>query len=285
MHDIFEMIPQVEAYIDSAIEGEGIVAEAMKYSISNGGKRLRPALVLEFCRLCGGDAEKAIPFAAAVEMIHTYSLIHDDLPCMDDDDLRRGKPSCHVKYGEDIALLAGDGLLTLAFETLMKADLPAERIVKACKSLAGNAGHTGMIYGQELDLAGEDKELTEENIKQTCVYKTVMLIRAACDLGCIAAGAEFPRRSQAGHYAHGLGLAFQIMDDVLDATGSTEELGKPAGSDAEQNKTTYYTLFGLDACKEKIRHYTDNAIDAVKHFGEESDALVALAKKLAERTK
>ena len=210
MTDLNRFLPQIESYLDTAVGGTDIVSEAMRYSLSGGGKRIRPVLALEFCRICGGDVQKALPFAAAVEMMHTYSLVHDDLPCMDDDDLRRGKPACHIRYGYANALLAGDGLLTLAFETLTKAALPPERIARACAVLAREAGHLGMIGGQTMDLENEGKAVTLDTLRTTDALKTVCLIRAACVLGCIAAGADDEQIHAAEAYAEGLGLAFQI---------------------------------------------------------------------------
>ena len=285
MTDMQTYLPRIEAYLRTAVPGTDVVSEAMRYSLEGGGKRIRPCLVLEFCRVCGGDPASALPFAAAIEMVHTYSLIHDDLPCMDDDDLRRGKPSCHVQYGEANALLAGDGLLTLAFETLTKAPLPAERIAEACAVLAAAAGHLGMIGGQTMDLANEDCAVSLETLRQTDALKTVELIRASCMLGCIAAGAAPQQREAAAGYAYGLGMAFQIVDDILDVTGDTATLGKPAGSDETQHKSTYVTLCGLDGAKQDARAFTDLALKAADVFGEAGDALRALALSLCERNK
>ena len=283
--DLETYLPQIERYLDTAIEGTDVVCDAMRYSLSGGGKRIRPYLVLEFCRICGGDVQKAMPFAAAVEMIHTYSLIHDDLPCMDNDDLRRGKPACHIRYGYANALLAGDGLLTLAFATLAKAELPPERIAKACAVLAREAGHLGMIGGQTMDLENEGKAVTLDTLRQTDCLKTVCLIRAACVLGCIAAGASEDAIHAAETYAKGVGLAFQIVDDILDVTSDTATLGKPVGSDAAQNKNTYVTLCGLEAARAEAEKYTADAVAALKSFGEQGEALRSLAQTLCTRKK
>ena len=285
MTDMQTYLPQIEAYLRSAVPGTDVVSEAMRYSLEGGGKRIRPCLVLEFCRVCGGEPAAALPFAAAVEMVHTYSLIHDDLPCMDDDDLRRGKPSCHVRYGEANALLAGDGLLTLAFETLAKAPLPAERIAEACATLAEAAGHRGMIGGQTLDLQNEGSAVSLETLRKTDALKTVELIRAACMLGCIAADARDAQRKAAIRYAFGLGMAFQIVDDILDVTGDTATLGKPVGSDETQHKSTYVTLCGLDGAKAEARRFTDMAKNAADVFGKTGEALRALAEALCDRNK
>lgn len=285
MTDISRYLLPIEVYLHSAVPGEDIVSEAMRYSLEGGGKRIRPCLVLEFCRVCGGEPGAALPFAAAVEMVHTYSLIHDDLPCMDDDDLRRGKPSCHIKFGETNALLAGDGLLTLAFETLTKAELPGERIAEACATLAAAAGNLGMIGGQTMDLENEGRAVSLETLRQTDARKTGALIRAACLLGCIAADAPPRQREAAADYANALGMAFQIVDDILDVTGDTATLGKPAGSDDAQHKSTYVTLCGLDGAKKDARAFTQAAVDALDVFGDAADALRALAGSLCERNK
>lgn len=285
MTDVTSYLPQIEVFLRTAVPGADVVSEAMRYSLEGGGKRIRPCLTLEFCRVCGGDTASALPFAAAVEMVHTYSLIHDDLPCMDDDDLRRGKPACHVRYGEANALLAGDGLLTLAFETLTKAPLPADRIAEACALLAAAAGHLGMIGGQTMDLENEGRAVSLETLRQTDALKTGALIRAACLLGCVAAGAPPQQREAAADYANALGMAFQIVDDVLDVTGDTATLGKPAGSDDAQDKSTYATLCGLDGAKKDARAFTDAAVKALDTFGEAGDALRALAESLCERNK
>ena len=285
MHKPEDDRPRIEGYLHTAVPGSDVVSEAMRYSLEGGGKRIRPYLVLEFCRLCGADDEAALPFAAAVEMIHTYSLIHDDLPCMDDDDLRRGKPACHVRFGYANALLAGDGLLTLAFETLTKAPLPAERIVDACGVLAAAAGHLGMIGGQTMDLENEGKDISPQILRRTDALKTVELIRAACLLGCIAAQSSPAQRDAAAQFAQGLGMAFQIVDDILDVTSDTATLGKPVGSDETQHKNTYVSFFGLDGARAEAERYTAEAVHALEIFGEDGDTLRALALSLANRNK
>lgn len=264
---------------------EDEVSEAMLYSLKNGGKRVRPMLVLEFCRACGGDVQAALPFACAVEMIHTYSLIHDDLPCMDDDDFRRGMPSCHKQYGEATALLAGDGLLTLAFSVLSKADLPAERKIEAVKVLADCAGHLGMIGGQTMDLAHEGQKITLEQLRRTDALKTGRLIRCACALGCIAAGANEEMCKAAQKYADSIGLAFQIVDDLLDITSTAEELGKPIGSDEENEKSTYPALLGMEKSVQLVDELTAEAVDALKIFGGNSRFLADYAVRLSKRNK
>ncbi len=264
---------------------EDEVAEAMLYSLKNGGKRVRPMLVLEFCRVCGGDVNAALSLACAIEMIHTYSLIHDDLPCMDDDDFRRGKPSCHKKFGEATALLAGDGLLTLAFSVAAGASLPPEQVVKAVKLLSDCAGHLGMIGGQTMDLQHENKAITLDMLRSTDELKTGRLIFAACTLGCIAAGADEKAFEAASTYAESIGLAFQIVDDLLDITSTEEALGKPIGSDKENNKSTYPALLGFEKSKEIVNELTDTAVDALAVFGENGRFLADYARLLANRTK
>ncbi len=277
-------LDRINSYLEKVLsDGEDKVTEAMRYSIENGGKRIRPALVMEFCSACNGDSEKALPFAAAVEMIHTYSLIHDDLPCMDDDDMRRGKPSCHIRYGEEYALLAGDGLLTLAFETLSKAKVDAEKIVKAVSVLSKCAGHRGMVEGQTLDLLSEGERIGLSELRRIHELKTVEMIKASCLLGCIAAGADKEYLEAAEKYAYGIGLSFQIIDDILDVTSDEQTLGKPIGSDAEREKDTYVTLLGLEKAKEEAKRYTDEAVEALKIFGDKGEGLKRLAQQLVDR--
>lgn len=261
-----EWLEQIEAALKEAAAVPDTpykqTAEAMAYSLEAGGKRLRPMLVLEFCRLAGGDVEKAMPFACAVEMIHTYSLIHDDLPCMDNDDMRRGKPSCHKAFGEATALLAGDALLTKAFEILTKAELPPERIVRAAAILSRCAGIDGMIGGQAVDLLNEVQAPDFSTLELTCRLKTAALLQAACLLGTAAAGND-QMADKAREYGLNLGLAFQIVDDILDVTGDSALLGKPVGSDAENGKTTFVTLCGLQKARELAERYSRGAAEVL----------------------
>ena len=219
--------------------------EAMEYSLMAGGKRVRPVLTLECCRLCGGDPERALPFACGVEMVHTYSLIHDDLPCMDNDDYRRGRLTNHKVYGEATAVLAGDALLTAAFGHLAAAPLPASRVVKATRVLSLCAGELGMVGGQVLDMEAEHRVCTEEEVLAIQSRKTGALISAACQLGVIAAGGSPAQQQAAADYAASLGLAFQIEDDILDVVGDAAKLGKATGMD--QNKNTFVRLHGVEA--------------------------------------
>lgn len=269
--------------------GQDYVRDAMNYSLSNGGKRIRPILVLEFCRLCGGNIDDAMNFACAIEMIHTYSLIHDDLPCMDNDDFRRGKPSCHKAYGEEYALLAGDGLLTLAFETALldgNGVLPENKI-RAVRTLASLAGIGGMVGGQVLDLQAEKTAPDYDKIKTIDSLKTGALIKAAVLLGCFAANVtDEAKLAAAQKYAECIGFAFQIVDDILDVTSDTETLGKPVGSDIKNDKVTYVSLLGIEASKQTVEQLTNEALEALKAFdGEKSEFLKNFAISLADRKK
>ncbi len=262
--------------------------DAMKYSISAGGKRIRPALMMEFATVCGKDPKIALNFATALEMIHTYSLIHDDLPCMDDDDLRRGKPSCHIAFSQSTALLAGDALLTEAFSVAMDTEgVKAENIVKATKVLASLAGAKGMIGGQVIDLKYEKapKKAPLSVIDEIHLLKTGCLLIAAAKIGCILADASHAQIKAAEDYAKYIGLAFQMRDDILDVISSAEELGKPIGSDEASNKSTYVSILGLDNANKKVMEYTSLAINSLQIFGEKAEGLRKLALDLANRKK
>lgn len=262
----------------------GRVGEAMAYSLLGGGKRLRGVLVLAFCRLFGGEEQAALPFACAIEMIHAYSLIHDDLPCMDDDDLRRGKPSCHIAYGEAMALLAGDSLLTYAFETALSAPhLPMERRGAIALELARAAGISGMIGGQVLDIESHSADV--EALTRLCSLKTGALIRAAAKIGALAAGAGEGELAAADRYAQKLGLSFQITDDILDTIGDEAVLGKPIGSDADNQKTTFVTLLGLQGARELSHRLLQEALEELGPYAGPGDFLPALTASLADRNK
>ena len=274
---------KVEEYLNTLFTADAPqkqLFDAMRYSLLAGGKRIRPILVLEFCRVCDGEPEKALPFAAAIEMVHTYSLIHDDLPCMDNDDYRRGRLTNHKVFGEANAVLAGDALLTAAFGELAKAELPSERIVKAVALLSGCAGENGMVGGQVLDLAGEQLVLTEDEIYTVHRLKTGALISAACRLGVIAAGGSDAQLEAANRYAEALGLAFQTRDDMLDVLGDSGKMGKNTGMD--ENKNTFVRLYGVGACSKLIEKETQKSIEALSVF-EDSDFLKELSMKLAIR--
>ena len=255
--------------------------DAMEYSLLAGGKRLRPIFAMDFCRMCGGDWKNAAPFAAAVEMIHTYSLIHDDLPSMDNDDFRRGRPTSHKVYGEAMAILAGDALLTDAFMVAASAKLPNPQDMGfAISVLAQGAGSLGMVGGQVLDIQAESRELTEQEVIDIQSRKTGALINDACVLGVIAGGGTEEQIAAAARFAGALGMAFQIRDDMLDVIGTKEEMGKGVGTDAAKN--TFVRLYGLEKCEELVQKYTDTAISMLDAF-DEKDFMISLAKSLTDR--
>lgn len=270
------------SFLPSALNGQEEVVEAMKYSLTNGGKRLRPVLALEFCKACGGDRHDALEGACAVEFVHTYSLIHDDLPCMDNDDFRRGKPSCHKEFSEEIALLAGDGLLTHAFQIISDSDMTATAKAKAVSLLAENAGVGGMLGGQVLDLKYEIGDPTVKELLTVHKMKTGALIAAACIMGCIAAGADSAKIAAASKFAYYIGIAFQIKDDILDVVGNSDKLGKPVGSDAENNKTTYVTKVGLTKAQSDVELLTQKGLKQLEVF-DDSEFITMLADKLINR--
>lgn len=268
--------------------GTNVLAEAMRYSLLAGGKRIRPVIVLQFAKAAGIDMEKALPAACAVEMLHTYSLIHDDLPCMDDDALRRGKPTNHVVFGECLATLAGDALQAEAFGTILKSDLPAGTVVTIASLLSRAAGLDGICLGQALDMTSEGKKLTYDEISRLHALKTASMLVSAAQIGVAAAGngennTNSAMMNAAEQYAAALGLAFQIRDDVLDYMGTTDELGKPVGSDEANSKTTFVTLFGIPECENLIRQKTREAVNALAGHFANTEFLEALAIMLEER--
>ncbi len=277
----------LSAYLPQGKYTEQTLIDSMQYSLMCGGKRIRPLLTLLFCELCGGDSKAALPYACAVEMIHTYSLIHDDLPCMDDDDYRRGKPSNHKVYGEDIATLSGDAMQSLAFEIMLSKQAlkltTADKAVKAAHALAKYCGTLGMVGGQVIDIESENKNAPLEVLREMDEKKTGALIKAACEMGCIIGGADDSMISAASRYAHSIGLAFQIVDDILDVTATSEELGKPVGSDTDNNKSTYVSHLGIDKCKQLVAELTQDAIDALCVFDGDITALRELALSLSNR--
>lgn len=281
----------VESYLETLFAGRPDwrdLYESMRYSLLAGGKRIRPVLTLEFARLAGlADWKTALPMACALELVHTYSLIHDDLPCMDDDDLRRGRPTNHKVFGEANAVLAGDGLLTAAFETMLAPGqkLPPERVLGAAGILARAAGGRGMVGGQVLDMAGEGRALGLTEVEELQRLKTGALIRAAVEMGCAVAGGAEEQREALCRYADCLGLAFQIQDDILDVVGDEATLGKPIGSDARSDKTTFVALKGLADCRILVAELTDRAVEALAPFGSEAESLRGLAQSLAGREK
>ena len=284
-----EIEKTLRSYLPKGDGNTDTVINSMDYSLMAGGKRIRPTLAIEFALLCGGNINAVMPFACAIEMVHTYSLIHDDLPCMDNDDLRRGKPTNHKVYGEAAALLAGDGLLTLAFSVILGADAMerngAEKCVSAAALLAECSGANGMIGGQIIDLESENKEISLNLLKIMDEKKTGALIKAACLLGCISAGADEKQCKAAEKYADNIGLAFQIVDDILDASSDTETLGKPVGSDEENKKSTYVSLLGLDECIKISRQLTEEAITSLNEFEGDTSTLKQFAAYLRDRKK
>ena len=262
-------------------EPQKVLFDSMKYSLLAGGKRLRPIFAFEFCRLCSGDWKQAAPFAGAIEMIHTYSLIHDDLPCMDNDDYRRGRLTNHKVYGEAMAVLAGDALLTDAFAMAASAKLPNPAdLAMAIGVLSENAGSLGMVGGQVLDMLSEERICTEQEVLDIQSRKTGALVNAACVLGAIAGGAGEAQIKAAAGFAGCLGLAFQIRDDMLDVIGDARELGKATGHDADKN--TFVRLYGLPKCEELVQKYTNTAIDHLSIFDDTND-IICLARSLTDR--
>lgn len=284
-----ENAARVEALMNPLYLGgertDRVLYEAERYSLMAGGKRVRPALTLEFCRLFGGNPDAALPFAAAVEMIHTFSLIHDDLPCMDNDDLRRGRPTNHKVFGEANALLAGDALALDAFGMAAANEaVPAEARVEAVRLLSTAAGSQGMVRGQIIDMFGEENKLTYEELLTLHRHKTGALIRVAAQLGTLSAGCSLdsPEMAAAVAYAERIGLAFQIIDDILDVTSTPEALGKSVGSDAENHKNTFLTFHTPEDASVEADRLTEEAVRAVSCYAG-SDRLVAIARYLAVR--
>ncbi|MCK8817524.1 polyprenyl synthetase family protein [Natroniella sulfidigena] len=258
--------------------------QAMRYSVLAGGKRLRPILTLVAAQLVGEDEEKVLPAACALELVHNYSLIHDDLPCMDDDEIRRGKPTNHMVFGEGMAVLAGDALLTYAFELLAKIDdLPAERVLLATSKLAEAAGKQGMVGGQVADILAEGKEIDKEELEYIHTHKTGALLEAAVSMGAILAGASKKELTALQEYAQGIGLAFQIVDDILDIEGDAEKIGKDVGSDLERDKATFPAVYGLERSKEMAAKNCYQAKKAISIFGDQAEVLSELADYIIER--
>lgn len=267
-------------------EYETEVLKAMRYSAEGGGKRIRPVLSLEFSKACGGDTQAALDFGCAVEMIHTYSLIHDDLPCMDNDDVRRGKASCHIAFGEDTALLAGDALLTRAFSVISSVrGVKPENIIKAVMYLSEFAGINGMVGGQVLDLAFEKTSPTADEILKMYSLKTGALLKASAVLGCLSSDScDDNMLASACEYGENLGIAFQIVDDILDIVGDEKKLGKPIGSDAKNDKSTYVSIYGIEKSKRFVEELTEKSVAALKKIDGETAVLENISRSLSERT-
>ena len=280
-------LPMVEAALPSYLQQNEpyarVIDEAMAYSLLSGGKRLRPCFCLYGAAFAGASAQEAMPFACALEMIHAYSLIHDDLPCMDNDDLRRGKPTNHVVYGECTATLAGDALQAEAFHTILSTELPADVRAECARLLAEAAGENGICGGQQLDMEGEGKVLTKEELMDINDRKTSAMIHAACLMGVTCGGGNAQQRAAAAQYAKALGLAFQIRDDMLDVISTEAELGKPIGSDAREGKNTFMALYGLERCGAYVHELSEQAAAAVDGVFADSAFLQQLARSLADR--
>lgn len=277
------VLDSIENRLEEIIESSGApekLKKAMKHSLMGAGKRVRPVLAAAFCEACGGTTDDVLDGACAVELVHTYSLIHDDLPCMDDDDMRRGKPSCHKAFGEDTALLAGDALLTLAFKTILGSGM--NNACEAGYELAVLSGAQGMVGGQVYDLEAEGKRIQLSALRQIHSFKTCKLIEAACVIGCLAANRNDVVPS-ARDYANNLGMAFQIIDDILDVCGDEKTLGKPIGSDAENEKNTYVSLLGLEESRRLAREYTDKACESLCELADKADYLRNYALRLLSR--
>ncbi|MCC6345796.1 MAG: polyprenyl synthetase family protein [Nitrospirales bacterium] len=277
----------LRSYFSSPVTQKSL-QDAMVYSLSAGGKRIRPVLCLAACEACGGEAEEVLPWAAALELIHTYSLIHDDLPAMDNDDLRRGKPTNHKVFGEGMAILAGDGLLTEAFALLSGSPVRSPRItdravLRAIHEIAQAAGLQGMVGGQAQDLLSEDAEPDAETLSYIHSHKTAALIAASVRVGGILASCGEEHLLGLTGYGSPIGLAFQVVDDILDVEGETEVLGKPRGSDEKKKKMTYPKLYGLERSREKARELVGRALSSLEVFDEKAEPLRAIARYLLER--
>lgn len=277
---------QVEAYLEAYCKSQkqqGALQEAMAYSLLGGGKRLRPVLTLAICEMLGGKSEEALPFAAAVEMVHTYSLIHDDLPSMDNDDLRRGNPTCHKKFNEATAILAGDGLLTAAFRQIAAAPLSPDKVMAAVHCLSTLAGEQGMVGGQALEFDLKEKGgITLPQLQQIQSMKTGALLVAACNLGVIVVGGKKETFVNFTAYGSAIGRAFQIRDDILDATGTEAQLGKPIGSDEKEGTATFYSVLGEEKSQELVVSLTEEAKKSVSVFPR-PEFLMELAQWLSDR--
>ena len=294
MHSDFNQFTQAcRARVDSALDrylpqgnDPTQLRAAMRYSLFNGGKRVRPILVYAAALAIKPETDLALidPIAAALECLHSYSLVHDDLPAMDDDDLRRGKPTCHIAFNEATAILAGDGLQTLAFDLLTQADLPSQTQIQLVRQLALGSGVDGMVLGQAIDLAAVDHQLDLDQLETMHRHKTGALIRAAVAMGAISAGADKDQLAALDKYAAAIGLAFQVQDDILDVTGDTATLGKQQGADIARNKPTYVSLLGLDAAKAKATELHRQALDALGSFGASAIQLRQLAGYIVERS-
>ena len=282
----------IDAALDAMIQESRLspaLVEAMKYSLMAGGKRIRPVLCLAACEAVGGDTQTALSAACALELIHTYSLIHDDLPAMDDDELRRGKATCHIAYDEATAILAGDALLTLAFEVLSSVDsnhrYPADRWLQIIRLISGAAGYQGMIQGQMLDIASEGKALDVDALETMHCLKTGALIEASLDCGALLGGANHRQRELLGVYGRKIGLAFQVADDLLNVEGDPELMGKAVGTDSRHEKSTYPSVMGVEKARQFSKKLIQEALQALETFDKQADPLRAIATYIIERNR
>lgn len=276
----------LKEYIPSDSNYQKVIYEAMSYSLFAGGKRLRPVLMMGACEMCGENEDVCIPFASAMEMIHTYSLIHDDLPAMDNDDYRRGMPTNHIKFGEANAILAGDALLNRAFEVVSGYDIDgvdAKSVLRAINVMARSSGCDGMIGGQIVDIESEGEEISLEKLEYIHARKTGAIIRSSAVIGAILAGADEDRIKAVDEFAKNLGVAFQIRDDILDVIGDEEALGKPVGSDEENDKNTYVKIVGLEEAERLVSEYSEKAVSALSVFGDKAEFLIKLSEYLIDR--
>ena len=276
---IIDTVDRINADLDKYLSDNtpAVLWEAMRYSVFAGGKRMRPQLVIAACSGLGGDVDPALPFACAAEMIHTYSLIHDDLPDMDNDDMRRGKPTCHIKYGSAIAILAGDALLNLAYEIMSEACCKNPEHIGAMAAIAHASGAHGMVAGQVEDILSENKTIDESALLYIHANKTAAIIKACLEAGGILGGADFDQQAALLRIGENLGCAFQIRDDLLDVTMSTHEIGKPALSDIRNNKSTYVSMFGSERAKTDCNALVKQAVEMINRFIPRDTALIQLA--------
>lgn len=287
---VAEINTDLEKVFQQNLDTPEVIIEAMKYSLFAGGKRLRPILMMETCRALEGDLNTIRRLAMGIEMIHTYSLIHDDLPAMDNDDLRRGKPTNHKVYGDAMAILAGDGLLNYAVETMLQGtqDLSGVALtnyISAMRCIMGASGILGMVGGQVADMISEDRVISLDEMDYIHLHKTAALLEACVQSGCIIAEAEPATQGRLISYSHRIGLAFQIVDDILDIEGNVEDLGKPIGSDEKNHKSTFVSLYGLEASKIKVAELETEALEMLKPIGERTAFLQELASYICQRRK
>lgn len=281
---ILDVNRSLSAYLEEKECLQNTIYKAMNYSLHAGGKRIRPVIMMAAAELMGGNRSDVMPFACAIEMIHTYSLIHDDLPCMDNDDLRRGKPTNHKVFGEAIAVLAGDALLNYAFETMLKkSEVSPNMTLAAISELATASGTEGMIGGQVIDIESEGKTIDSVTLMTMHLHKTAALIMASAKIGALLGGGDKEDLISMEEFARYLGIAFQIKDDILDVTGNEEELGKKTGMDSAMEKSTFVSIYGLEQAKKLLEDYTQKAIETLECYGEKAEFLIELSKFLLSR--